>query len=74
MIITYSDSQGKPIEIDTVANENGDFLVLVPVDINEFGGDRQIVVQSPDGVAAATQIGVVAETEQHSGLPGFGLG
>ena len=74
LIITYSDSQGQPIEIDTVANEKGDFFVLVPVDINEFGGDRQIVVQSPDGVAAVTQIGVVAETEQHSGLPGFGLG
>lgn len=74
LVVTYADGQGQPIEIDVITNESGDFFVSVPVDPNELGGARQIVVQSPDGVAAVTPIEVVAETEQHVGMPGFGLG
>ncbi len=74
LVITYADGQGQPIEIDMVTNEDGDFFVSVPVDPNEFGGDRQIVVQSSEGVGAVAQVDVVAEADQHIGLPGFGLG
>lgn len=74
LVVTYADGQGQPIEIDVITNENGDFFVSVPVDPNALGGSRQIVVQSPEGVAAVTPIEVVAEIEQHVGLPGFGLG
>ena len=74
LVITYADGQGQPIEIEMVTNENGDFFVSVPVDPNEFGGDRQIVVQSSEGVGAVAQVDVVAEADQHIGLPGFGLG
>ena len=74
LVVTYADGQGQPIQVEVITNENGDFFVSVPVDPNEVGGNRQIVVQSPEGVGAATPIKVVAETEQHIGLPGFGLG
>ncbi len=74
LVITYADGQGHPIDVEVITNEDGAFFVSVPVDPNERGGTRDIVVQSPDGVAAVITIEVVAETEQHIGLPGFGLG
>ncbi len=74
LVVTYADGQGQPIAVDVITNENGDFFVSVPVDPNERGGQRNIVVQSPDGVGAVIPISVVADTEQHIGLPGFGLG
>lgn len=74
LIVTYADGQGQPIDVEVVTNQDGAFFVSVPVDPNERGGARNIVVQSPDGVAAVIPINVVAEDEQHVGLPGFGLG
>lgn len=74
LVVTYADGQGQAIDIEVVTNENGDFFASIPVDQNELSGDRQIVVQSPEGVAAVTPIQVVADNEQHVGMPGFGLG
>lgn len=74
LIVTYADGQGQPIDVEVITNEDGAFFVSVPVDPNERGGAREIVVQSPDGVAAVIPIEVIPETEQHIGLPGFGLG
>ncbi len=74
LVVTYADGQGRPIELDVVTNEDGDFLVSVPVDPNEAGGARRVVVQSSSGVAAVAPIDVVGDSDESVGLPGFGLG
>lgn len=74
LVVTFADGQGQSIDVDVVSNDNGDFFVSVPVDVNELGGRREVVVQSVDGVAAATPVEVIADDVTYVGLPGFGLG
>lgn len=72
LTIVFGDGATDAINVTT--NRQGGFIAIVPVASNERGGDREIVVQSPSGVAASTPIEVVEDDAQHIGLPGFGLG
>ena len=57
-----------------LTDAEGNFSVVVPVDPNERGGDRTIVVQSASGAAASAPVEVVEDHQSYIGLPGFGLG
>ena len=65
---------GPNSSITAVTDADGNFFVSVPVDTNERGGDRTIVVQSASGAAASVPVEVVEENQIYIGLPGFGLG
>ncbi|MDG1266795.1 MAG: hypothetical protein P8O03_10780, partial [Ilumatobacter sp.] len=65
---------GSDSSVTAVTDADGNFLVSVPVDPNERGGDRTIVVQSDSGAAASAPVEVVEENQTYIGLPGFGLG
>jgi hypothetical protein len=72
LTIVFGD--GPNSSVTTVTDAEGNFSVSVPVDANERGGDRRIVVQSASGAAASAPVEVVEETQTYIGLPGFGLG
>ncbi len=65
---------GPNSSVTAVTDAEGNFSVTVPVDANERGGDRTIVVQSDSGAAASAPVEVVEENQTYIGLPGFGLG
>ena len=70
--IVFGDASGE--RVTAVTNADGGFLVEVPVSPDERGGERTIVVQSPDGTAASTPVEVVERHDDPIGMPGFGLG
>ncbi len=70
--IVFGDGSGE--RVTAVTNADGAFLVEVPVSPDERGGQRTIVVQSPDGTAASTPVDVVEQRTEPIGMPGFGLG
>lgn len=70
--IVFGDGAGE--SLTTITNAEGGFLVVVPIAANERGGDRTIVVQTPDGTAASTPVDVIEQPNDMIGLPGFGLG
>jgi len=55
-------------------NDGGGFIAFIPVQPNASGGDRQVVVQSREGVAAVVPIEVIEDDTMYIGVPGFGLG
>ncbi len=73
LTVVFGDEPNSSISV--VTDETGSFAVLVPVDQNERGGERTIVVQSSSGAAASAPVEVVPVDDQaYIGLPGFGLG
>ena len=72
--VTIVFGDGPNSSVTAVTDADGNFLVRVPVDPNERGGDRTIVVQSDSGAAASAPVEVVEENQTYIGLPGFGLG
>jgi hypothetical protein len=72
--VTIVFGDGPNSSVTAVTDGDGSFLVRVPVDPNERGGDRTIVVQSDSGAAASAPVEVVEENQIYIGLPGFGLG
>ena len=72
IIVVFGDGAGETVT--TTTNADGSFFMIVPVALNERGGDRTIVVQTSDGTVASTPVDVIEETNNMIGLPGFGLG
>ncbi len=72
LTIVFGDGPTDTVKVTTDAT--GGFVAIVPVASNERGGARQIVVQSPRGVAATAPIEVIEDSQQYVGMPGFGLG
>ncbi len=72
--VTVVFGDGPNSSVTAVTDADGNFSISVPVDPNERGGDRTIVVQSDSGAAASAPVEVVEETQTYIGLPGFGLG
>ncbi|NND75295.1 MAG: choice-of-anchor D domain-containing protein [Ilumatobacter sp.] len=72
LTVVFGDGPSDTLQVTT--NATGEFVAVVPVATNERGGDRQIVVQSPTGVAATAPIEVIGDDQQFIGMPGFGLG
>jgi len=70
--VVFADGSGERVTV--VTDAEGGFLVEVPVAPGERGGERQIVVQSPDGTAASTAVEVIEQDGAMIGMPGFGLG
>lgn len=70
--IVLGDGAGRAIT--TTTDDNGEFLLWVPVPPTEQGGPTNLVVQSGSEAVAAQPIEVIAEPQQYVGLPGFGLG
>jgi hypothetical protein len=72
--VTIVFGDGANSAVTATTDENGSFAVIVPVDSNERGGDRTIVVQSASGAAASAPVEVIEDDGIFVGLPGFGLG
>ena len=70
--VVFGDGTGAWVTATT--DENGDFAVVVPVESDERGGDRTVVVQSASGAAASAPVEVVEDDRIQVGIPGFGLG
>ena len=70
--VVFGDDPGATVT--TITDDTGAFEVTVPVDVNERGGDRRVVVQSTSGAAASAPVEVVERNDTYIGLPGFGLG
>ena len=70
--MVVGDGAGDSLTV--ITNEAGAFFVSVPVSLNEQGGDRTVVVQSPGGVTAIASVKVIEDTTPMVGMPGFGLG
>ena len=72
LVVVFSDSPGDNVNVTT--NDGGGFIAFIPVQPNASGGDRQVVVQSREGVAAVVPIEVIEDDTMYIGVPGFGLG
>jgi hypothetical protein len=72
--ISFVFGDGAGETVTTTTNADGGFFMIVPVAVNERGGDRTIVVQSSDGTVANTPVDVIEQPNNMIGLPGFGLG
>jgi hypothetical protein len=72
LVVVFGNGPGDKVNVTT--NDGGGFIVFIPVQPNAFGGDRQVVVQSRQGVAAVVQIEVIEDDPMYIGVPGFGLG
>lgn len=72
--VTIVFGDGPNSSVTATTDENGNFAVIVPVDANERGGDRTVVVQSASGAAASAPVEVIEEDQAFVGMPGFGLG
>lgn len=72
--VTVVFGDGPNSSVTATTDENGSFEVVVPVDTNERGGDRTIVVQSASGAAASVPVEVIEDEQIFVGMPGFGLG
>lgn len=72
-VTVFFDDAPKNVTTATT-NEAGEFIVAVPVDVNERGGPRTVVAQATDGTAAAAVIDIVELPGGVAGQPGFGLG
>ena len=70
--IVFGDNAGQTVT--TMTNDDGAFIMVVPVASNEHGGDRTIVVQTSDGTVASTPVDIIEQPNDMIGLPGFGLG
>jgi len=70
--VVFGDGAGE--SVTTTTNADGGFFAIVPVASNERGGDRTIVVQTPNGTAASTPVDVIEYSGEMVGMPGFGLG
>ena len=72
--VTIVFGDGPNSSVTATTDESGNFAVVVPVDPNERGGNRTVVVQSASGAAATAPVEVVEDEHVVVGLPGFGLG
>lgn len=72
VVVVFGD--GPNSSLTAVTDADGNFAVTVPVDTNERGGDRTIVVQSSSGATASAPVAVIEDNQVPVGLPGFGLG
>ena len=72
--VTIVFGDGSNSSVTATTDENGNFAVTVPVDPNERGGNRTVVVQSASGAAASAPVEVIEDDHVVVGLPGFGLG
>lgn len=72
LVVVFGDEPGDKVVVTT--NDDGGFISLIPVQPNAPGGDRQVVAQSPQGVAAVATIEVIEDDMMYIGVPGFGLG
>jgi WD40-like Beta Propeller Repeat len=72
--ITVVFGDGPNSSVTTKTDADGNFSVIVPVDPNERGGERRIVVQSSTGASASAPVQVIQDDTAFVGMPGFGLG
>jgi hypothetical protein len=72
--VTIVFGDGPNSSVNATTDAEGSFSAIVPVDPNERGGDRRIVVQSTTGASASAPVQVVQDDTTFVGLPGFGLG
>ncbi|WP_420452449.1 choice-of-anchor D domain-containing protein [Ilumatobacter sp.] len=72
VVIVFGDGPGSSVSVTTDAD--GSFTASIPVDPNERGGERRIVVQTTSGAAATAPVEVVEDDRVPVGIPGFGLG
>ncbi|HYN31148.1 MAG TPA: choice-of-anchor D domain-containing protein [Ilumatobacteraceae bacterium] len=70
--ILFGDHSADALIVST--NADGGFLVWMPVDPTERGGQRPVVAQAADGSAASATVKVIELPSSSPGLPGFGLG
>jgi len=72
-IAVLFDDASSPSFVGTT-NDNGEFLVWVPVSPDEYGGVRSVVAQTSDGTVASSTIEVIEADVPMIGVPGFGFG
>jgi hypothetical protein len=72
LVVVFGNGPSDKVNVTT--NDGGGFIVFIPVQPNASGGDRQVVVQSRQGVAAVASIEVIEDDPMYIGVPGFGLG
>lgn len=72
--VTIVFGDGPDSFVTATTDESGNFAAIVPVDQDERGGDRTVVVQSASGAAASAPVEVVEDEPLGVGFPGFGLG
>jgi hypothetical protein len=70
--ILFGDGDGVPTAGRTTTM--GDLLTIVPLAIDERGGQRTVVVHGADGSVASAQVTIVPVATEVAGMPGFGLG
>jgi len=70
--VRFADSGG--VLANAVSNDEGGFLIEVPVGVREKAGNRELVVESKSGVVGSTEIEVLEVADRRVGIPGFGLG
>jgi hypothetical protein len=70
--ILFGDESANALVTST--NADGAFLLLLPIDVDEAGGNRVLVAQAADGSVASAPVKVVEHPAAATGLPGFGLG
>jgi len=58
----------------TATNADGAFLLWLPIDPSEGGGQRTIVAQAADGSVASATVEIIEQPSISPGLPGFGMG
>ncbi len=70
--ILFGDDSANALVTST--NADGSFLLWLPVDPAERGGQRTVVAQAADGSVATATVEVIEQPSSSPGLPGFGLG
>lgn len=70
--ILFGDDSANALVVST--NADGGFLVWMPVDLTQRGGQRLVVAQAGDGSVASAIVEVIEQPSSSAGLPGFGLG
>ncbi|MFT4864612.1 MAG: hypothetical protein ACI8RE_000795 [Ilumatobacter sp.] len=72
LVVVFGDEPENKVNVTT--NDGGDFIAVIPVQLQASGGARRVVVQSSQGVAAVVPMEVIEDDNMYIGLPGFGLG
>ena len=65
---------GSASSLVTSTNADGAFLLWLPIDPSEGGGQRTIVAQAADGSVASATVEIIEQPSASPGLPGFGMG
>jgi hypothetical protein len=70
--ILFGDDSANALVTST--NADGAFLLWLPVDPTQRGGQRTVVAQAADGSVASATVEVIEQPSSSAGLPGFGTG